>query len=224
METLAYYATASAAGIAGGWAFALIWARLVPSSLQGQFWSTMTGIAKSMLAAEHSRQFLDLYRRLGGSLARYLARNIGGLALGCVPLIALTIVLSVGVFGPWDIKAGAPSVYPHRAATLYQQQHGSPLLLDMGDSGAPIVVKRDAPVRAAVCWSVLRCLLLESLYFSVTVRDAPNGADYGAVIVRSGAASWNPLFPYLNDLEFMFFAMTTVGVVAAAVFMRRKRT
>lgn len=139
MEAARYYATAAAAGIIGGWTFALIWARLVPLSVQGQFWSSMTGFARSMLVAERSREFLDLYRRLGVSLVRYLGRNIGGLLLACLPITALTFALSV---------------YPHGAATLQQQ--------------------------------------------------------------------WNPLFPYLNDLEFIFFGMATLGA-AGALLLRQKR-
>lgn len=98
MQTAAYYATAAAAGIAGGWAFALIWARLAPVSVQRQFWSTLSGVAQSMLAAEQSREFLDLYRRLGVALLRYLSRNLGGLILASLPLIALAGAISGSVF------------------------------------------------------------------------------------------------------------------------------
>src|SRR4051812_404345 len=101
--------------------FALIWAHLVPSSVQGQFWSTMSGVARSMLVAERSCEFLAVYRRLGVSLFRYLGRNVGGLMLACLPITALTFALSASLFGPWDVKAGEPRVYPHGAATLYQQ-------------------------------------------------------------------------------------------------------
>lgn len=222
MEAAAYYATAAAAGITGGWMFALIWAHLVPSSVQGQFWSTMPGFASSMLAAERSCEFLDLYRRLGVSLFRYLGRNVGGLMLACLPITALTFALSASLFGPWDLRAGGPRVYPHGAATLHQHVVGSPLLLDIGDTQESIAVERNEPVRAAVCWRMPRCVVLQSLRFSVTMRDAPGRADYGAVILRPDDASWNPLFPYLNDLEFIFFGMTAVGA-AGALILRQKR-
>lgn len=98
MEDAAYYAAAAAAGIIGGWTFALIWARLVPSSVQGQFWSTMPAFARGMLAAERSSEFIDLYRRLGVALLRYLRRNVGGLILAGLPVAVLTIALSAWVF------------------------------------------------------------------------------------------------------------------------------
>lgn len=51
-----------------------------------------------MLAAEQSREFLDLYRRLGVALLRYLSRNLGGLILASLPLIALAGAISGSVF------------------------------------------------------------------------------------------------------------------------------
>ena len=90
------YATA-AAGVAGGWAFAYIWARLAPMSIQGQFWSTMTSVTKGMLAAQHSHEFLDCYRRLGGALFRYLGRNLGGVLIASLPLIALATVFGASM-------------------------------------------------------------------------------------------------------------------------------
>jgi hypothetical protein len=106
VQTAAYYATAAAAGIMGGWIFALIWTRLAPASMQRQFWSTMTSVARSMLVAEQSHEFLDLYRRLGIALWRYLGRNIGGLILASLPLLAMAGVLSVSAFEPWLHDAG----------------------------------------------------------------------------------------------------------------------
>jgi hypothetical protein len=206
----------------GGWAFAVIWARLVPSSIQRQFWSTMAQVSKGMVVAEDSSEFLALYRQLGVSLARYVGRNAGGLILGCLPLIVLTFALSAWLFRPWDARAGRPSVYPPGAATLRLRDAGGPLLLSLPDVAEPIAIESRDPIRMAVCWDTPRCLLLESLDFSVTTRDAPVGARYGAIIVRPDHASWNPLFPYLNDLEFVFFCVTPVGVAGAFAF-RRKR-
>lgn len=105
MQAATCYATAAAAGIIGGWAFVLIWARLAPMSIQGQFWSTMTSVARGMLSAEHSQEFVDLYRRLGVALCRYLGRNLGGLILASLPLLALAGALSTSVFEPWPEHA-----------------------------------------------------------------------------------------------------------------------
>jgi len=182
----------------------------------------MARVGKDMLVAEHSREFLDLYRQLGVSLSRYLGRNIGGLILGCLPLIVLTLALSAWLFRPWDARAGRPSVYPPGAATLRLRDAGGPLLLNIPNAAEPIAIESRDPVRMAVCWDMPRCLLLQSLDFSVTTRNAPIGAKFGAIIVRPDYASWNPLFPYLNDLEFVFFCMTPVGVAGAFIVRRRR--
>jgi hypothetical protein len=182
----------------------------------------MAQVSRGMLAAEDSGEFLALYRQLGASLVRYLGRNAGGLILGCLPLVVLSLALSAWLFQPWDARAGKPSVYPPGAATLRIRDAGSPLLLALPDASEPIAIESRKPVRMAVCWDKPRCLLLESLDFSVTTRNAPNRAGFDAIIVRSDYASWNPLFPYLNDLEFVFFCMTPVGVAGAFILRRRR--
>jgi len=98
VQIAVYYATAAAAGITGGWAFALIWTRLAPVSIQRQFWSTLGNVARKMLVAEQSCEFLDLYRRLGVALVRYLGRNVGGLIIASLPLLAFAGALSSSVF------------------------------------------------------------------------------------------------------------------------------
>ena len=89
----------------GGWAFVLIWARLAPMSIQGQFWSTLNSVARGMLSAEHSHEFVALYRRLGIALFRYLGRNLSGLVLASLPLLALAGALSTPLFEPWPEHA-----------------------------------------------------------------------------------------------------------------------
>jgi hypothetical protein len=176
-----------------------------------------------MLVAEQSREFLDLYRQLGVGLFRYLGRNMGGLILACLPLIVLTVALNAWLFRPWDAKAGAPRVYPPGAATLHPQHSGGDLLLDLRNAAAPIAIENRAPIHAAVCWDTPRCLLLQSLDFSVTSRRrVPGAAHFGTIIVRPNHASWNPLFPYLNDLEFVFFGVTPIGAAGAFILRRRR--
>jgi hypothetical protein len=189
-------------------------------SLHGRFWSTMASVTRGMLSAEETADFLRLYRRLGASLFGYLGRNLGGLALACIPLIALMFALSPLLFAPWDARAGQPTVHPAGAGVLEAPPAGDEHVLRLPTRPEPIPLAGD-PARAAVCWSPAQCLLLRSLDFSVTSLERPAGTDYGAVIVRADGTSWNPLFPYLNDLEFVFFGMTMVGVSAG--FLRRGR-
>jgi len=74
-------------------------------SVQGQFWSTMSSVTKGMLVAEHSHEFVDLYRRLGVALFRYLGRNLGGVIVASLPLLALAGLFTASVFEPWPQQA-----------------------------------------------------------------------------------------------------------------------
>ena len=65
----------------------------------------MNSVARGMLSAEHSHEFVELYRRLGVALFRYLSRNLGGLILASLPLIALAGALSTPLFEPWPEQA-----------------------------------------------------------------------------------------------------------------------
>jgi hypothetical protein len=80
-------------------------------SIQGRFWSTLSSVGKGMLAAEHSHEFVDLYRRLGVALAHYLGRSIGGLLLASLPLAAFAYALSASALAPWLREASWQIVF-----------------------------------------------------------------------------------------------------------------
>ena len=100
-----HYAAACGLGLAAGVAFAWIWLRVVPAGTNRRFWSAMAGLTREMLTVEETGAFLRLYRRLGGLLAKYVARNLGGAALGCLPMIAILLTVAPSVFESWDRTA-----------------------------------------------------------------------------------------------------------------------
>jgi len=65
----------------------------------------MNSVARGMLSAEHSHEFIELYRRLGVALCRYLGRNLSGLVLASLPLLALAGALGTPLFEPWPEHA-----------------------------------------------------------------------------------------------------------------------
>ena len=85
------YAQAGALGAAAGLAFALIWLRVVPPGTNRRFWSAMGGLAREMLRVDEPSLFLALYRRLGRLLGGYLARNLGGILVACLPMAAIVL-------------------------------------------------------------------------------------------------------------------------------------
>ena len=111
-----HYAAACGLGLLAGGAFAWIWLRVVPAGTNRRFWSAMSGLTREMLQVEETGAFLRLYRRLGALLAKYVARNLGGAALGCVPMIAILLTVAPLVFSAWDARAPRLALVPAEAA------------------------------------------------------------------------------------------------------------
>jgi hypothetical protein len=102
---LLHYGAAIGLGVAAGAAFAWLWLRVVPHDIHRRFWSAMSGLTREMLVVEEGGQFLRLYRRLGGLVARYVGRNLGGTLLGCLPMVLILLTVAPLVFGSWDARA-----------------------------------------------------------------------------------------------------------------------
>jgi hypothetical protein len=102
---LLHYGAAIGLGVAAGAAFAWLWLLVVPHDIHRRFWSAMSGLTREMLVVDEGGQFLRLYGRLGGLLARYVGRNLGGTLLGCLPMIVLLLTVAPLVFGSWDARA-----------------------------------------------------------------------------------------------------------------------
>jgi hypothetical protein len=89
---MAGYLAACALGAAAGLAFAWLWLRVVPRGTNAAFWSAMAGFTREMLRVDEPAALLSLYRRLAAQLGRYVARNLAGIALACLPMVAIVLV------------------------------------------------------------------------------------------------------------------------------------
>jgi hypothetical protein len=76
-----------------------------------------------------------------------------------------------------------------------------------------------APVKAALCdgWT---CILVTVPNLERIMPEADRAVS-GTILVRTGGPARNPLFPWLNDLEFVFLVASLGG--AAAGFRGRPR-
>jgi hypothetical protein len=86
---IAYYGAACALGAVAGVAFVWLWLRIVPAGTNRTFWSAMSDLCRRLLAADDMAEFLGLYKRLAGMLGPYVARNLAGTVIACLPVIAL---------------------------------------------------------------------------------------------------------------------------------------
>jgi hypothetical protein len=85
------FLAACALGAAAGLAFAWLWLRIVPRGTNRAFWSAMAGLTTEMLRIDEPAAFLALYRRLGGLLVRYVARNFAGILVACLPMVMIVL-------------------------------------------------------------------------------------------------------------------------------------
>jgi hypothetical protein len=194
-----HYAAACGLGLLAGGAFAWIWLRVVPAGTNRRFWSAMSGLTREMLQVDETGAFLRLYRRLGALLAKYVARNLGGAALGCVPMIAILLTVAPLVFSAWDARAPRLALVPAEGASLVS-----------------------APTdRTGYCATDGYCALFAALDFKVVkLNDAK--VDY--VVARADHGDVNPLWPFLSDIEAAFFAAFILATLLGLLWPHKRRS
>lgn len=203
-----HYGAACGLGLLAGGAFAWIWLRVVPTGTNRRFWSAMSGLTREMLRVEETGAFLRLYRRLGGLLAKYVARNLGGAALGCVPMIAMLLTVAPVVFEAWDARAPRFALVPAEAAGLV---------------AAPAALTE----RTGYCATSGYCALFAALDFNVVrLEAAPAGAaaTVNYVVMRADHGDVNPLWPFLSDIEAAFFVVFMLATVIGLVWPHKRRS
>ena len=195
-----HYAAACGLGLLAGGAFAWIWLRLVPAGTNGRFWSAMSGLTREMLKVEETGAFLRLYRRLGGLLAKYVARNLGGAALGCVPMIAILLTVAPLVFSAWDARATRLALVPAEAASL-------------------VMTPAALSECTGYCGTDGYCALFTALDFKVVRLE---GLDYA--VARADHGDANPLWPFLSDIEAAFFAAFILATLTGLLWPHKRRS
>jgi len=198
-----HYAAACGLGLLAGGAFAWVWLRVVPAGTNRRFWSAMSGLTREMLQVEETGAFLRLYRRLGGLLAKYVARNLGGAALGCVPMIAILLTVAPLVFSAWDARAPRLALVPAEAANL-------------------VTVPAARSERTGYCATDGYCALFAALDFKVVRLESAPSFNY--VVARADHGDSNPLWPFLSDIEAAFFAAFILATLMGLLWPHKRRS
>ena len=139
-----FFGEACALGALAGLGFAWLWRRLVPRGTNRAFWSSMSGLTRRMLEVEQAGEFLCLYRTLGGLVARYVGRNLGGTLVACVPMVAIVRTVAPMLFAAWDARAPRMALVPVEAACQVLETTPGPIGLNYLLHSAP------APVRGTL--------------------------------------------------------------------------
>ncbi len=228
----ALYMAAVLAGLVLGWLVIVVWRRFLPAARAAAFWRDLMQTARLVITTEDVALMWRHYKHLLGLVAGYTTRNLLGIAVALVPvLLFLWLVAPLGL-ERWNAMAPFVEIHPagvpvtvEGAAVTDVSTHG---LLPAGNvaavrlgAGADALVLRELSINHAVCAAGWRCLLLGSLAFRL--HAPPPGSPDAPIIVRPSVGDGNPFWPYLNDLEFVFFLAFFVATMAGWLWSRRWR-
>jgi hypothetical protein len=197
---MTHYAAVCALGAMAGGAFAWLWLWIVPRGTHRGFWSALSATAREMLRVEETRVFVSLYAHLGRLLGPYLARNLGGTVLACLPMVLILVFLAAPVFEAWDAKAQRVTLAPPDAA----RRLAMPVPYRTGRTG--------------YCSSAGYCTLLAALDFHVVALPQP---DVPYAVLRADHDDVNPLWPFLSDIEAAFFLAFALSTAIGLLWRRR---
>jgi hypothetical protein len=85
------YLAAGALGAAAGLGFAWLWLRIVPRGSNRRFWAAMAALTRDILRVDEPAALAAIYARLGALLARYVGRNLAGILVACLPMVAIVV-------------------------------------------------------------------------------------------------------------------------------------
>ncbi len=218
-----WYIGAAALGVAAGFAIGGLFRLVVPDGTNYRYWNSV-GQSVLVLIFGDEAHFWANYWKIISSTGRYVLRQLLALLVAFGPLVILMIVVAPWIWTYWNDGA-AMVVLPESTGRVSESSAGTgpdrSMALQLQD-GTSIPIPRDAG-SFAICPSLnLSCLALQSVGFHTTVNPEATGADGRLIIVRATRNDWNPLWPYLNDPEFLFFASLSI-VSVYAIFRPSQR-
>lgn len=154
-----------------------------------------------------------------GASCRYIGRQLLALGLSLAPLVVFAVVIMPALLPVWHGNAPVV-VVPATAGSVILK---TPEADDGGDSAAAYFITPDGDkvplsnryTSHVSCGSrQLSCLVLLGLGFAELPNETQQAASQALVVIRPSHDDWNPLWPYLNDAEFLFFISLTIMSVA----------
>lgn len=216
MTGILFYSGSVGAGLLLGWLFVKLWRRLVPPGTHGKFWTSLGDITRHMLAVDELSLLLSLYQRLARDVGGYLLRNLSGILLACLPAGAFLIFVAPSALALWDRNSAGLVLYPPAASELAKAvDRDESLAAALGVTDSELKRQPSETVgRTAVCWSKTYCAIFRLLAFRVIETSEVIVHTQPYLVIRAQHGDVNFLWPYLNDLEFVFicaFMAATAG-------------
>lgn len=203
-------------GVAAGLTFGLAWRYFFPPKTQKRFWMSLTVLSQQAVTVDTTSEFLALYRNLGTTLGGFLGRNFGTLGVGGLGIVVAMVFGLQPLGASFDTRSGT-LVASDPALERLAQRHDGRLTYKIGTVPVAVI---DTPVtRTAICsgtwWSCAGLSLLD--FDIVDLPDAPRSFA-SPMIIRAAHGDVTPLWPYLNDLETLFFAALMIAMTVSILW------
>ncbi len=235
LEPGLYLAVGGFMGFLGGCLFYGLWRRLLSRSASRNFWRTLPVTVRSMLMSDEPRELLSYYRTLIAATARYAGFNLLGVMVGITPITVIFLLLYA--LDPSSRVAASVEVHPamvitHPAELVNDlQQDKEHMLIDLDKlDDSPLQIagqtldRETLAKKQAFCKTTASCLMFGMMMFETHKINPQTGYQVGgSVVVRPVLLDSNPFWPYLNDLDFLFFLAVMLGSVTAAWWSRHRR-
>ena len=220
-----YYVVAVALGLTFGWIFSRTYGAIMRAGATRDYWTGIGRAVRGLLYGDED-QFWQHYFSVISTSVRHISRQLLALALSLAPLIVFTLVIVPRLWPAWH-KDAPVVVDPPDAGSIVSRQDNA----KAGEQPHPVLHLADGseisladPYASHVLCAAksLGCYVLLGLGFR-ELENAPGHPAIGEnIIVRPYHDDWNPLWPYLNDLEFVFLLSLSVGSIVAFIRQSRK--
>jgi len=214
-----WYLAALTIGVGLGALAANVFRVVVPAGTTGRFWNDVARAVQGLMHGAEEQFWKSYFGLIRRSIV-YIGRQLIALAAATLPLILAFHIAGPAVSAIWDAD-GRLEVHPASAGTVVADKQpdtsGGPSRL-LSLSGGRTVALPSKPGSVAVCAATdWRCKALYAIGFTV-VSVEPATMPHSPVIVRTAHDDWNPLWPYLNDPEFLLFLGMSISWLLVPFF------
>ena len=221
---LHWYLGAVALGALFAWHFVKVFQIFVPKGTSREHWGAVGRNVHGLLYGEEDR-FWHYYWGIVRDSGKYVIRQLAGLALALAPLVVALVLFAPGLLAQWDRNAEY-AVFPpdaafvSRVASADELGESTPMTLELSTGNT--VPLSSNPGGQVLCQpGRLACLVLQGFGFTAIEVDPEVSGTTTLIIARTDHNDWNPLWPYLSDPEFLFFASLVVASIVL-LFVNRK--
>ena len=198
----------------------------------GDFWTSLLKLARAVTTASDGNAFLRVYGSLLKLLGSYLLRNAVQLAASLTPVVATVALLDPLVAASYNRSAVALAIHPRRQLTVeagqarFESSEDGAVIRPMpqvdgaGKASAGGKEFQFASLRRNNSWCATEWGRLGTSLLGFDAHDS--FGDAGFLILRPFCNDSNPLWPYLNDLEFLFYAALAITSIGTALFLQSR--